>query len=271
MKRKGKPMHQDGYGKCRICLTYSKLTEDHVPPQGGVDTKAVEIENALDFLTGRNPKRNFYISQNGVKFKTLCSHCNNTQLGKKYDPVLNTFASDVSRYVHSSLFFQNPVPIETKPNSLIRGILGHLMAAKYEIDNSDYDDKVRDFVFDETKSIPDDINFFYWVYPYNITVIVRDFVMPAIRGKFNELGLFQLLKYSPIAYLITEKNQYEGLQTLNDYRSCEPSETHSIPVRLDIKKNWTWPEASEPDSFMIMGKGFEDSVYAKQRNKKSSK
>jgi len=114
MKRKGKPKHQDGYGKCRICLTYSKLTEDHVPPQGGVDTKAVEIENALNFLTGRNPKRNFYISQNGVKFRTLCGHCNNTQLGKKYDPVLNTFANDVSRYVHSSLVFQNPFPIIIK-------------------------------------------------------------------------------------------------------------------------------------------------------------
>ena len=258
------------YGKCRICLRHSKLTEDHVPPQGGIEIKPVEIENALDIITGRNPKRNFYISQNGIKFKTLCGYCNNTELGGKYDPILNDFAKDANVFLKSSLVLPNIVSIETKPNSLIRAVLGHLLAAKNEMDNSDFDKRVRQFIFDESKSIPDDINIFYWIYPYNITVIVRDFAMPAKRNIFNELAFCHLLKYSPVAYLITDKDEYEGLKSLNDYRRCGASEIHSIPIRLDYKKDWTWPEFPEPDSFMVMGKGFEDSVYATPRQKKTT-
>ena len=259
------------YGKCRICLKFSKLTEDHVPPQGGIKVETVEIENALDLLTGRNPKRTFYISQNGVKFKTLCGHCNSTELGSKYDPILNGFARDVNIYLNSKLVLPNVVTVATKPNSLIRAVLGHLLAAKNEIDNSDFDKKVREFIFDESKSIPDDVNIFYWVFPYNVTVIVRDFVMPAKRGKFNQLGFFNLLKYSPVAYLIADKKEYEGLQSLNEYRNSKSSEVRSIPIRLDFKKPWTWPESPDPDNFMIMGKGFEDTVYAKPREKKRTR
>lgn len=267
MSKKGRSNKGPDYGQCRICLRHSKLTEDHVPPQGGIEIQAVEVENALDFISGRNLKRQFFISQNGVRFKTLCGICNNTELGRKYDPVLNDFAKAVNKYLNSRLVLPDVVTVETKPNSLMRAILGHLLAAKNKIENLGFDKTVRDFVFDETKPIPNNINFFFWIYPYNLTVIVRDFAMPIIRGRFDEIGTFNLLKYSPVAYLITERDQYEGLQSLNYYRNAEPAEVHSIPIRLNFRMHWTWPEFPDPGNIMIMGKGFEDSVYAKPRDK----
>lgn len=259
------------YGDCRICLKYSKLTDDHVPPQGGTEIEAVEIQNALDFLTGRHDKPNYFISQNGVKFKTLCERCNNYELGKKFDPVLNKFAIDVGKFLNSKLYLPDKVEIETKPNSLIRAVLGHLLAAKTELDKSDFDSAVRGFIFNENKPMPDNINIFYWVYPFRITVICRDFAMPVKRGRFDKLGYFNLIKYFPIGYLISDRNDYEGLDSLNQFRRSKPSEVASIPVQLNFRKPWTWPEAPEPDNFMILGKGYQDTVYAKRKTKKSKK
>ena len=254
-------------GKCRICLKYGKLTEDHVPPKGGIEVEPVEMENALDHLSGIYKERNFYISQNGVKFVSLCERCNNYELGKRFDPTLNEFAKEVGKYVNSKLYLPNEVLIETKPNAIIRAVLGHLLATK-EVDDYGFDNDVREFLLDENKTVPNTINIFYWVYPYKVSVILRDFAMPAKRGKFSELGYFNLLKYFPIAYLLSDKDKYEGLYSLNEYRDLKPSETAEVPVRLNFKKNWLWPEAPEPDNFIIMGATYEGSVYATEKKKR---
>lgn len=258
------------YGKCQICLKYKKLTFDHVPPQGGIEIKPVEIKNALDLLTCRNQITKCHISQNGVKFKTICERCNNYWLGRKYDPVLNQFAHDVGKFLNSKLYFTDIVKISTKPNLLFRAILGHLLAAKNEVDDFGFDNDVRDLIFDENKLIPESINLFYWIYHYKVTIVIRDFIMPALRGKFSKFGYFNLIKYFPLAYLISDKNQYEGLFSLNNYKDCKPSEDVEIPIKLNFKKSWLWPEEPQPDNFIVMGKSYEDSVYAMEKEKKKN-
>jgi len=32
--------------------------------------------------------------------------------------------------------------------------------------------------------------------------------MPSVRGKYDDFGLFQIFKYYPIAYLVTDKKEY---------------------------------------------------------------
>ena len=78
------------YGICKICLSNCKLTEDHVPPKGGIDVEEVIIKNYLDSISKEREikGKHIFISQNGVKFPTICGKCNNENLGKYYDPVL---------------------------------------------------------------------------------------------------------------------------------------------------------------------------------------
>src|SRR4051812_3967694 len=88
----------DGY--CNICCLPSKLTWDHVPPQGSTTLRRAETNSLIDIFRKTSdgqrakyhlqegkelPKTRGRITQNGVKFKTLCSVCNNKLLGARYD------------------------------------------------------------------------------------------------------------------------------------------------------------------------------------------
>ena len=79
-------------GPCNICGTRGQLTWDHVPPKGGVDLQLVEIERATAVFTSSLGMEKPEISQNGLKFRTLCATCNNKRLGAKFDPALNSLA-----------------------------------------------------------------------------------------------------------------------------------------------------------------------------------
>jgi hypothetical protein len=46
---------------------------------------------------------------------------------------------------------------------------------------------------------------------------IRDVVMPSVRGNLETMGFFSILKYFPMAYLICDLDQYEGLDDLTLY------------------------------------------------------
>jgi len=257
------------FGNCQICEQYKKLTDDHVPPQGGIEIDAVEIKSAFNFFTKQLGDKNYFISQNGVKFTTLCEYCN-SRLGREYDTVLNTFSLDVNKFLSSKLSLLNSYNIETKPNRLIRGVLGHLLATKSEIEKTPFDDKVREVLFDETKPIPDDINIFYWIYPYKLTIIIRDILMPAVRGRFNDFGFFQIFKYYPIAYLVVNKSNYHNLQSLRDYNSSKLDTVAEINIRINEQRHWKWPEIVEDGNFVYLGKAGTEAILAEKHIKRKN-
>lgn len=63
----------------------------------------------------------------------------NDWLGKEYDPTLNKFANDISLFVKSSLHLPLVLTVPTKPYRLMRAILAHLVAAKAEMDEGNFD------------------------------------------------------------------------------------------------------------------------------------
>lgn len=243
------------------------MTWDHVPPQGSIEIQPVEQENILNRLTQKERKYN--ISQNGVKFRTLCSVCNNGELGGKLDPILIKFSQTVTRFLKTNIILPSIIEIETKPTALIRAILAHLLAAKIERDDSEIDKKIRGFVFDYSKPIPNEINLFYWIYPYNDIVILRDVIMPSIRNNFSELGIFSILKFFPVAYLLADIDKYENLPSLTDYRNLDAKQIAKIGLNLKNIKEQDWPERIDPGNFILGGAPFSSSVYAKPRKKKT--
>ncbi|GAG98784.1 unnamed protein product, partial [marine sediment metagenome] len=180
----------------------------------------MEMENLLHVFTRTDETKKIRESQNGLKFRTICKECNEF-LGQKYDPVVNEFALSVGRYLKSDFKFPEIIHHKTKPLRLIKGIIGHLIAAKAEYDDVVLDTQVRGFILDENSLVPDNIYIFYWLYPYDCTIILRDFGMPSVRGNFKSLGFFQTLKYFPIAYLVSDNPRYEGLLELTKYRSLQ--------------------------------------------------
>jgi hypothetical protein len=244
------------------------MTWDHVPPQGGIALSPVEQELVFDRLTADATNRVFTISQNGVKFRTICGQCNNAWLGKKYDPALNEFALTTGKLLQTTIHLPPIINVRARPTAITRAILGHMVAAKAHIDDTVPDREIRSFFFEEDAPIPDSIHVFYWMYPYTSIVIIRDIAMPAIRGRFGASGTFSILKYFPVAYLVTDIQAYEGLTELTSFRHLKSSEFADIPIPLQKVKHPEWPEMVDDHNMVAGGISLQSSIYATPRRTK---
>jgi len=252
---------RDKVDLCNICRKQASLSWDHVPPQGSIEVTPVEQETVLQRFTGEKNEKIYSISQNGVKFRTICDDCNNL-LGRKYDPVLNEFALGVGRFLNTTLEMPPIIKYETKPNLVIRAIIGHLLAAKGDFESTTIDENFRKFFLDESADFPDSLKIFYWVYPYPYIVVIRDIVMPALRGNLGTKGCFSILKYFPIAYLVCNLAQYEGLDDLTFYYESKSSKVVNIPIKLKKVKHPQWPEIVDDTNFIVGGQSLKSSVFA---------
>jgi len=229
----------------------------------------MELENVLHLFTRKQEdRRKFTISQNGIKFRTICQKCNNKLLGKKYDPIINEFTISVGKYLQSTLILPKIIFHKTKPIALIKGILGHLLAARIPTYDGSFDVIARETILDEKKKIPNDIHVFYWIYPYAQVGIMRDFLMPSKRGDFSNFGFFQVLKYFPIGYLITDLPQYEKLDELTKFRQLSIHDEVEIPIRLNRIEDPFWPEIVDRGNFLFIGQSLESAMTAIPRRKK---
>ncbi|OUL28478.1 hypothetical protein BV378_07300 [Nostoc sp. RF31YmG] len=247
---------------CNICEQEKELSDDHVPPKACPPAKNIVISKLLYEMIGERSfrKRN---AQNGVTYKTICSSCNN-RLGKKYDWALGEFSKKIESFVESNLILPDSFEVECYPNAIMRSVLGHLLAAKTETDEVIIDNLIRPFLLDSTLPIHDDIHILYWVYPYEKIIILRDFGMPSVRGSLQQSGFFNMMKFYPIAFLITHKlKSYEGLLSLHQFNTLPPSDKANIKINLRSVKSSTWPEEClGTENFLVVGRAANDSVYA---------
>lgn len=251
---------------CNICLEKRALTWDHIPPKGGVDITTVKQENILQKLTYSTDIPLYSLSQNGVKYRTICKICNEN-LGSYYDDELNNFAISIRRIFETQLILPSIMHFKIKPNKIIKAVYGHLLAAKVDIENTKIDESLRAMFFDE-EDPPLSLKLYYWLYPYKNFIIIRDILMPAQRGNFKDFGSFSILKYFPIAFLVTELNTYSNLNELTKYKSKNIEEELEIPVNLKKIKHPFWPEKIEGNNFLIGGQSLQSAIYATPLKKK---
>lgn len=236
---------------CNLCRKEADLTWDHVPPKGGIVVRPVEILTIMTRLCGQPGRR--VISQNGVKYRTICKACNE-YVGREYDPIMNAFSKSVGLYIRSTLHIPREVAHRTKPQRLLKSLLAHLVAAKVPIEDTVFDQQARAYVLDPVAKLPADINVFYWVYPYDTTVIMRDFAMFTPRGTFLDPAIFQLIKTFPVAFLCTNVARYAGLHSLSPHRDCELDDEVDVPMRLFPVHEQEFPETPDDrDNVVIFG------------------
>lgn len=98
-KNKKVKIKGDKKGYCNICDHYSKLTRDHIPPQGCIKPKPVELKTLTQHLSDPNAKPT--VSQSGLNLLSICGNCNNNLLGTEYDPELIELSHKVASLVRS--------------------------------------------------------------------------------------------------------------------------------------------------------------------------
>lgn len=254
-------------GLCNICRTTQPLTWDHVPPQGAISITDIEQRGVLAKLTDIGGEEQYDISQNGVKYRTVCKQCNE-MLGHRYDPSLIKFTDTVGSIIKTTLTLPRTIPVNAQPIAVVKSILGHALAAKGHVDDVVMDQQMRPCVLDEKLPIPDTLHVFYWLFPYNCVVILRDIAMPAVRGQFKDFGFFNVLKYFPLGYLICDRAKYEGLPELTLFRMLGTYDTATIDIDLKAFRHPQWPESSEGNNIVAGCKSIESSVFATGRKRK---
>lgn len=256
---------------CNLCRQERSLSWDHVPPKGGIELMPVEMKNIFDSMVSNHESQRQFVSQNGMKYRTICRDCN-SYLGQNYDPTLNYFARSVGLYLKTYLSLPHKVSHRVKPQRLMKALLGHLMAAKVSVENTHFDQIAREYVLDPHMKLPKEISVFYWIYPYSTSVAIRDFAMPIPRGSFQDFAIFQTLKYFPVSYLCSSSSEYADLPLLSQYRDCQLDDEVEIVVDLGRVEDEFWPESpSDNDSnFMAIGLSGKSAIYANPKKTKEN-
>ncbi|MCX6763221.1 MAG: hypothetical protein NTZ97_00590 [Candidatus Moranbacteria bacterium] len=209
-------------------------------------------------------KSRIRFSQSGIRFKTICHKCNNKL--HDYDRKLAEFSHSIHNELIKNLSNPqfNEVEIDCYPNAVMRSILGHLLSAKIETDNVVIDKSIRSFIFDDSKSISEKVNVYYWFYPYVNVKIARDFVRMFSDKQF---GFNSVIKFPPVGYLITDVPNIRGLENLNDFKSKKPNYKTKIKLMLRPFNQEDWPEgvADNYNPFIAFGKSFCNSLVAKPK------
>lgn len=265
-------------GCCNICGEFNDLTFDHVPPKGCVGIQNRNVALLTNILScGKLSKKNTRQFQNGLKFRSLCSKCNNTLLGVEYDPFLNDFASKVSNYVNLIVKYDVSLPksttIQINVQRVVRAIVGHLLAAQVREDMSKpivrapYLDAIRDFFLNPCAPIPKELEVYYWLYPSDIQVIILGSGVMDINNNKRKAIVGDFIKFYPIAFWVTwdQPSVDLKLSSLCKNKDLQIDElvnitisTHNIP-RID------WPEHPGDDEIVLLND--EVAYYAKKKRR----
>lgn len=263
------------HGKCNICGNFGNLTQDHVPPKGSIKPKKVGIRKITQLDEKRVNPRIHRISQNGLKFKTLCSKCNNERLGGDFDPSLNNMSCDVAQLIRSERWLELPPKFKVKlqPQKIARAIIGHLLAAEirenmsFELTSAPMPNQMRKYFLDYSADFPEQFNLYFWPYRAQRQVVMRGFgVFDIASGNYSAIG--DMLKYFPFAFWLTHETPEEIKTNMKD---------REIPVRGAGFDEWTtvqfssrtnntfrpdWPESPDENEALLLND--ENCYFAEQ-------
>lgn len=242
-------------GKCNVCGEEGKLTEDHSPPKACVRPTAVQIRHIINLLADDGIQEKGRISQNGVKFRTICHRCNNDKLGLEYDPALALFTKRVANLLNSRVQLPNTINVPGNPQLIMRAVYGHLAAQGVErYLKGPETEALRDAFLDTSIGLPENIRFYYWPFPHKGCVIFRDAAYMDLRTK--DIAVIWLMKFFPITFMIWwEKSDRPmfNLPSLSRWRDSSPSVEVDIPIKLTEIPHRYWPEAPTDTSVVMYG------------------
>lgn len=250
---------------CSICKAIQKpqLSWDHVPPKGGLDLSDMEIRNYSEANFNPNSLKRT-ISQNGLKFRSLCNNCNN-ELGSRYDKCFNLLMQDIKQIVTSKLILPNVLSLKTYPTKIIKAILGHLLASKVEYCDAKSDNIIRAYLFNDSTELPDDVRIYYWLFPYDCTIIRHDILQ--LNPNTGEQLYYSIIKSFPLGFAITYQCELEqeGFIELTKYTSNDIEKQETIPLYLSGKYEWDFPENIHYSGVQLVMEGANDIYATKKR------
>lgn len=236
------------------------MTEDHLFPKSITipgQKKITEVLKRLD--PNKKHHSNTKIAQNGVKKRTLCSHCNNKILGTILDPALSDLCKEVSLQLRNARFlhFQTLHIENAQMNKVARAVAGHLLAlddapqARHVLAR-----KLRRFVLNETARFPDGYDFQMWLYPFKEQAIYKDLYHRIFFGKDDSTLGISAFKTYPLAFAFCNKiesNSFKqaGVIELADKLNGNIEQKYRISISTKNIVDQAWPFAPHPNGVIL--------------------
>ena len=218
--------------KCNICGKESYLTWDHVPPKFCFNDGRVKYNSMMEFH--EHSKKS--LSQNGIRYRTLCDDCNNRLLGVEYDKEYKRLVDTLyNLYTRTGEMSQYVVIHGLKINRVARAIVGHLLAAREDFFDGKSEIELRKFVLNPNILPPKNMRLLYYVYTYNTVMIVRDF----FPMKFGNMDykvprcLMSCLNTFPLAFILADEcDDTCGLYDM--FELCTSNIDDEVDIKIDI-------------------------------------
>jgi hypothetical protein len=248
-------------GCCNICGLFGDLTQDHVPPKGSLDPKKVGIRNLVQTVDNVHPQI-ARSSQNGVKFRSLCSECNNVRLGGSFDPALNQFSRQFSAIIRnrSQLLLPPKVAFRVQAQRVARAVVGHLLAAEIRQNMAlppvlaPMRNSMRKYFLDSSSDFPEELNLYFWPYRAKRHAILKG--VGLMSGEHIVVGDF--LKYFPVAFWLTHEAPFQIQNCMRDreipVRGAAIDDYRIIDVPTSTQKTFreNWPEVPDDNEAIIV-------------------
>ncbi len=197
------PIHGT-HGPCALCRRYSKLTDDHIPPESVGNFGRWEARSYLaastanqDLLYGRR-------FNGGVRFRTLCADCNN-RLGATEDKTVAAFFESIRKLIESPIILTSTLKVTTKPNQLYKGLLAHLVAANDNGIPNSFDVEARELFWGRRPLLSSTWSLFYWIFVGPELFIMRN-AYHTVWHPTVEVRAIMLLKLYPLALCLSKSH-----------------------------------------------------------------
>jgi len=265
--------------RCNICGKTLKLTWDHVPPKFCDNNRSKEYK--LSFGIDQHHKKEFpWTSQDGIKFRSLCEHCNSQLLGARCDAYYRHFVNQVKTCLDSSLYHPAVLNYKIAVNRVARAIIGHMLAAKNAYEESTIDIDMREYFLDSSAKPPKGYHLYYRLHPYSQSFIARDISCGRIILKDTDpipTGVCSCINAFPLAFLLVSNNDHLPFNDLFAFCTDNIDYEYSVPLNSSsvffenghLARPYDWPcnitDNTQGSQFILAGASAKDIVAAKNK------
>ena len=248
---------------CNICGKMAFLTWDHIPPKSLLQEPNTYANTLFHELP--SPDRHMRQYQNGIKYQSICSHCNNDLVGQ-YDADLSAFSKGIiielnrceQRILNHEINHVNSITVTTKINRVLRAICGHFLAMKNHYDDENIVDCYLRTYLTDTNQTFSALFLHCWLYPYSTILNARDFVVVNTHQSTHPKGMVSVMSCYPLAFLISTVDETAAsLDNLGSYSTTKIDEEIPVTLRLSTAyytnthkiKDLSWPCNVSSDEF----------------------
>ena len=238
-------------GPCALCLNYSDLTQNHVPPESVGNS---EHWIARSYLAASTANRDLYFGRQfkgGLRFRTLCADCNNG-LGGKQDKVIGDFFECTRKLIESPIILAPTVQVTTKPNHIYKGLLAHIVSANDSGAPSTFDAEARDLFFGRKNLKSSTWNLFYWIYTNPKIFVMRNAYFTIWQPRV-EIITIQIIKFYPLSFMFTQEPWFYGLPNMRLLLQSRDDEEVDVPIQVGRRDGHQfWPVTAEPSNMILL-------------------